>query len=81
MKGDPGDRGPQGLKGDRGPTGPAGRNGKDGVTRIVEIERWYVDPDKFVAVPFIRDGDRIVDGPRLDLRPLFDSYHEQTSDD
>ena len=73
-------RGPPGLKGDKGDKGDRGERGKSGITKIVKqtvgIKSWRVDPQAFTIAAELSDGSAM---PVLNLRPLFESYHEQVS--
>ena len=73
-------RGPPGLKGDKGEKGDRGERGKSGITQIrkqtVGIKRWHVDRQAFTVSAELEDGSAM---PVLNLRPLFESYQEQTS--
>jgi len=59
----PGPRGEKGSKGERGEPGPL-------------FASWHVDRANYRAIPFLDDG---TPGPELNLRGLFETYHEETS--
>jgi hypothetical protein len=61
-KGPPGDRGPKGEQG--APGAPAPR-----------IKGWKLDPARYVATPLMDNGQE--DAP-LDLRKLFEAYHNES---
>jgi hypothetical protein len=65
--GKPGDRGP------RGEPGPQGARGIDGLDAPLIVD-WAVDHAAFSAVPLFADGTH---GPPLNLRGLFDQYHDE----
>jgi hypothetical protein len=44
------------------------------------LTSFYVDAERFQVTLFLQQGDRVVD-KRLDLRPLFESYHRQAGRD
>ena len=70
-------RGPPGLKGDKGDRGERGKNGITKILRqTVSIENWRVDTQAFTIAAELSDGSAM---PVLNLRPLFESYHEQVS--
>ena len=66
-----GKTGVAGLKGERGERGPKGDPGERGQAAPV-IRSWQVDREHYTATPLLNDG---TEGPRLDLRPLFEQYH------
>jgi hypothetical protein len=61
-----GKRGPQGARGDRGERGAAGAS----------LIQWKLDDEKYVAIPVMSDGSH---GPPLELRPLFERFHNEAS--
>jgi hypothetical protein len=64
-KGQPSPRGPQGERGEKGDPGqPA-----------PEILGWQIDRENFRATPVMSGGK---DGPPLDLRGLFEQFHNET---
>jgi hypothetical protein len=65
--------GPQGDKGDRGPPGPAGETGPRG-RPAATIAGWRIDAAHYVAIPVMDNG---TEGPRLELRPLFEQFFEE----
>jgi hypothetical protein len=67
-----GARGEQGLPGSRGEKGDKGARGEPGSLLV----SWHVDPTNYRAIPFLADG---TPGPELNLRGLFEAYHEETS--
>jgi hypothetical protein len=91
-KGQPGERGPRGEKGDlgsqgppgeAGPAGPPGERGQPGIRGekgepgkpTPEILSWQIDRDNYRAIPVMSDGK---DGPALELRALFEQFHNET---
>ncbi|MBR1174870.1 collagen-like protein [Bradyrhizobium sp. KB893862 SZCCT0404] len=58
-----GKRGPQGPRGERGERGPSG----------AKIASWRVEPADYTATPVMNDG---TEGPPLELRRLFDQFHQ-----
>jgi hypothetical protein len=67
-----GRRGPVGESGPRGRKGERGARGEATPTIII----WTIDPVHYRAVPTMSDG---TPGAPLDLRPLFEAYHVETS--
>ena len=63
----PGKRGQQGLRGERAPPGVA----------APIINSWRIDPERYRATPLMSDGS---EGPALELRPLFEQYHMESSE-
>ena len=51
----------------RGPPGPQGDPGLSGAT----ILDWKIDRARYVAIPVMSDGS---EGPRLELRGLFEQF-------
>jgi hypothetical protein len=72
-RGEKGDLGPIGKSGERGEPGPPGRRG-DRAEASPTIISWAVDPVHYRAVPTMSNGKP---GAPLDLRPLFEAYHEE----
>jgi hypothetical protein len=65
MRGKKGEPGPRGERGERGPAGlPA-----------PTIVGWQIDRESYSALPILSDG---TEGPRLELRPLFEQFHTET---
>jgi hypothetical protein len=62
----PGKRGQQGPRGERGERGPSG----------TIINSWRIDRERYRATPLLSDG---TEGPALELRPLFEQYHMESS--
>jgi hypothetical protein len=67
----PGKRGPQGPRGEKGERGERGPAGLSAPT----IVRWQVDREGYGVLPIVSDGK---EGPRLELRPLFEQFHTET---
>jgi hypothetical protein len=67
-----------GRRGPTGETGPRGRRGEKGARgeATPTIINWTIDPIHYRAVPTMSDGTF---GASLDLRPLFEAYHVETS--
>jgi hypothetical protein len=63
-KGDLGSRGPRGARGDRGAAGTP-----------VTIVGWSLDIENYRARPAMNNGEV---GAILDLRPLFERFHDET---
>jgi hypothetical protein len=63
-RGSRGETGPRGEKGDRGPPG----------ADVPTIVSWTIDRAHYRAVPTMSNGKP---GAPLDLRPLFEAYHEE----
>ena len=59
-----------GERGERGPRGERGEKGESGATVIW----WQLDPERYRISPLMSDGKV---GPMLELRPLFERYHEE----
>src|SRR5262245_14937792 len=78
-KGDPGPQGPPGEpgragpQGERGPPGIRGEKGEPGETAL-EIRDWQIDRENYRAIPIMSDGK---DGPPLELRSLFEQFHNE----
>jgi hypothetical protein len=68
----PGRQGPAGAVGPRGEKGNKGERGEAAPTII----SWAVDGVHYRAIPTMSDGKP---GAPLDLRPLFEAYHVETS--
>jgi hypothetical protein len=66
--GKPGERGAAGERGPMGMQGPAG-------APAPTIKSWKLDRERYVATPVMSDGK---EGPPLDLRGLFEAYHEES---
>jgi len=66
--------GPKGESGEPGPPGERGLPGQAGLT----IRSWQIDPERYRATPSMSDGRQ---GPALELRPLFEQYHTESSGD
>jgi hypothetical protein len=64
-----------GPKGERGESGPRGEHGLPGQAAPT-IQGWQIDRDR--ATPSTSDGS---EGPALELRPLFEQYHSESSGD
>jgi hypothetical protein len=64
--GKPGPNGERGEKGERGLPGQAGP----------KILGWRIDSERYCAMPLLSDG---TEGPPLELRPLFEQYHTESS--
>jgi hypothetical protein len=60
--------------GERGEPGPRGLPGQAGPT----ILAWQIDSERYRATPLMSDGQ---EGPALELRPLFERYHTESSGD
>ncbi|MEY9182350.1 hypothetical protein [Bradyrhizobium sp. USDA 313] len=58
-----GKRGPQGSRGERGERGSSGAT----------IASWRIEPADYTATPVMTDG---TEGPPLELRRLFDQFHQ-----
>jgi hypothetical protein len=67
----------QGQRGDRGERGARGEQGPQGAPGVPAptIKDWKLDRERYVAVPVMSDGK---DGPPLDLRGLFEAYHDES---
>ena len=63
LQGKRGHEGARGEKGDRGPPAPS-------------IVSWIVDKASYSVVPILSDG---TEGPRLELRPLFEQFDAETA--
>jgi hypothetical protein len=72
-RGEKGELGPIGKRGERGEPGPPGRRGDRGEASPTIIS-WAVDPVHYRAVPTMSNGKP---GAPLDLRPLFEAYHQE----
>jgi hypothetical protein len=66
--------GKRGNVGERGPVGPSGRDGMNAETRVIRLEGWRIDPEKYAVVPQVLDGRQVIDGPKLELRRLFEQF-------
>jgi hypothetical protein len=66
-------RGKAGDKGQPGPPGKKGERGERGEATPT-IVSWQIDRAHYRAVPTMSNGKP---GPPLDLRPLFEAYHEE----
>jgi hypothetical protein len=64
-------RGKAGNKGLPGPRGEKGERGEPGAS----IVSWHIDHERYRVTPFAADGRA---GPTLDLRELFEQYHNET---
>jgi hypothetical protein len=64
--------GKPGPKGERGEPGPRGERGLPGQA----VLSWQIDPERYHARPLMSDGS---EGPALELRPLFEQYHMESS--
>jgi hypothetical protein len=69
-KGLPGPRGEKGLPGPRGERGDKGERGEPGAL----IVGWQIDRPTYRAFPILTDGQL---GPELNLRELFEQYHDE----
>jgi hypothetical protein len=67
-------QGKRGVAGARGERGPKGDPGLSGVT----ICDWKIDRARYVATPLMSDGR---EGPPLELRPLFEQFFLETSNE
>jgi hypothetical protein len=66
----------KGSKGDPGPRGPRGNRGDRGVAETpVTIVGWSLDIENYRACPALNNGEV---GAILDLRPLFERFHDET---
>jgi hypothetical protein len=65
-----------GRRGPVGETGPCGRKGERGARgeAAPTIVNWTLDRKNYRAIPTMSDGKP---GAPLDLRPLFETYHEE----
>jgi hypothetical protein len=64
-----------GPRGERGESGPRGERGLPGQAAPT-IQGWQVDREGYRATPLLSDGS---EGPALELRPLFEQYHVESS--
>ena len=64
-------RGKAGNKGLPGPRGEKGDRGEPGAS----IVSWHIDHERYRVTPFAADGRA---WPALDLRELFEQYHNKT---
>jgi hypothetical protein len=62
-------------KSKRGPRGPRGAKGEKGAAPA--FHSWGIDAERFRVTGFFADGTST---PHLELRPLFENYYNQTSD-
>jgi hypothetical protein len=67
----PGKRGQQGPRGERGEKGDRGPPGQSAPL----IVSWIVEKASYSVLPVLSDG---TEGPRLELRPLFEQFHTET---
>jgi hypothetical protein len=74
QRGPAGPRGERGLRGLAGRQGPKGKAGSD--AKAPRIRTWWIQPEKFCAVPVLSDGSH---GPALDIRPFFLEFQKQTT--
>jgi hypothetical protein len=66
----------RGAKGDPGPRGPRGNRGDRGAAETpVTIVGWGIDAENYRACPALSNGEV---GAILDLRPLFERFHDET---
>jgi hypothetical protein len=70
-QGKPGERGARGEPGPQGPHGPRGEPGMTATT----VKEWKLDRERYVATPIMTNG---LEGAPLDLRPLFEAYHNES---
>jgi hypothetical protein len=70
----PGKRGPQGHPGERGEHGEKGGRGPPGQSAPF-IVSWIVERASYSAIPILSDGK---EGPRLELRSLFEQFFAET---
>jgi hypothetical protein len=61
-----------------GKPGPKGERGERGLPSQAgpKILGWQIDPERFQAKAAMSDGS---EGPVLELRPLFEQYHMESS--
>jgi hypothetical protein len=69
--------GKPGLKGERGQPGARGERGLPGQPGPT-IMGWQLDRERYRATPLMSGGG---EGPALELRPLFEQYHTESSGD
>jgi len=69
--------GKPGIRGERGEPGPRGERGLPGQAAPT-IQGWQIDRERYRATPLMSDGS---EGPALELRPLFEQYHSESSGD
>jgi hypothetical protein len=62
--------------GKRGQQGPRGERGERGPSAAPIINSWQIDRERYRATPLMSDGS---EGPALELRPLFEQYHMESS--
>jgi hypothetical protein len=68
--GRPGKPGPKGKRGELGQRGKHGLPGQAAPTILL----WQIDCERYQATPLMSDG---TEGPTLELRPLFDQFHNE----
>jgi hypothetical protein len=68
-------QGQRGVAGDRGERGAKGDSGPAGAPAPI-FKSWKLDRKRFLAVPVMTDGK---EGSPLELRGLFEQFHEETS--
>jgi hypothetical protein len=68
MPGKRGQQGPPGARGEKGDRGPPGQSAPS-------IVNWIVERASYSVVPILSDG---TEGPRLELRPLFEQFNAET---
>jgi len=56
--------------------GQQGPRGERGLPGRPSIDNWRIDPERYRATPLMSDGS---EGPTLELRPLFEQYHTESS--
>jgi hypothetical protein len=66
-------QGRPGRRGERGERGPRGEKGEKGESGAAVVS-WQLDPERYRISPLMSDGEV---GPMLELRPLFERYHEE----
>ena len=65
----------QGRRGDKGERGPQGERGPMGTPGIApKLKDWMLDCERYLATPIMSDGSH---GPALDLRVLFEQFHNE----
>jgi hypothetical protein len=65
-----------GKPGPKGESGEPGPRGERGLPAGPTILSWQIDPERYRATPLMSDGR---EGPALELRPLFEQYHTESS--
>jgi hypothetical protein len=68
----PGKRGHQGPRGERGEKGDRGPPGQSAPF----VASWIVERASYSVLPILSDG---AEGPRLELRPLFEQFDAETA--